>query len=47
MVTGDAPATAEAVGRQVGVVGIDAHSDKDAIVSATGERGGGRGVQGA
>ncbi|KIY92700.1 Ca2+ transporting ATPase,sarcoplasmic/endoplasmic reticulum, partial [Monoraphidium neglectum] len=36
MVTGDSPATAEAVGRQVGVLGLDAHADKDKIVSITG-----------
>jgi magnesium-transporting ATPase (P-type) len=36
MVTGDSIATAEAVGRQVGVVGIDAHEDRGTVVSITG-----------
>lgn len=36
MVTGDSSATAEAVGRQVGVIGLDAHADKDKVVAITG-----------
>ncbi|KAI8472408.1 MAG: hypothetical protein J3K34DRAFT_453784 [Monoraphidium minutum] len=36
MVTGDSIATAEAVGREVGVLGLDAHDNKGRIVSITG-----------